>query len=133
MAESKPFVIEPDDVEAFEIPHHEDAVARELINPERGSEDVVFRLSEMGGRDQWHMHEDSEQLLFIRSGSGEIKLGEPDNPDAVTVHDLTPETFVYIPRRTHHQVTCTSEEPLTCIVVWTPPYESLEEWNPAQN
>lgn len=133
MVESAPFVIQPDEVEPFEIPHHEDAVARELVNPERGSEDVVFRLSTMGGHDHWHMHEDAEQLLFVRSGEGEIRLGEPDDPETATVHDLEPESFVYIPRRTHHQVTSTGDEPLECIVVWAPPYESLEEWDPDEN
>lgn len=133
MPRSNPFVVTPDDVEPFEIPHHEGAIARELINPERGSDDVVFRLTSMEGQDHWHMHDDAEQLLFVRSGNGEIRLGEPDDPDEVTTHELAPETFVYIPRRTHHQVTCTGEEPLELILVWAPPYGSLEDWAPENN
>jgi mannose-6-phosphate isomerase-like protein (cupin superfamily) len=133
MPESKPFVVDASDVDAFDVPHHEGATARELVNPERGSEEIVFRLTSMDGNDHWHMHEGSEQFLFVRGGEGTIRLGEPDDPDTQTVHELSPETFAYIPRRTHHQVTCTGSDPLELLIVWSPPYESLEEWDPEEN
>lgn len=30
---SKPFVIQPEDADSFDVPHHEETEARELINP----------------------------------------------------------------------------------------------------
>lgn len=133
MTRSKPFVINAHDVEPFDVPHHEGATARELVNPERGSDEIVFRLTSMDGRDHWHMHERSEQFLFVRSGEGTIRLGAPGNPDEEEPHELTPETFVYIPRRTHHQVRCTGDDPLELLIVWSPPYDSLDEWDPEEN
>lgn len=130
-----PFVIRPEDVEAFDVPHHEETRSRELVNPERGSEDVVFRLTSMGpgGQDYWHAHDASEQLIFVRSGVGEIRVSRPDDESNQETHALEPETFVYLPRNAYHQVKNTGEETLELIVIWAPPYESLEEWNPEEN
>lgn len=132
MPDPEPFVVTPEDVEPFEVPHHEHTTARELVNPERGSDDVVFRLSRMGegGRDHWHRHEDAEQLLFVRSGEGRIRLSEPGDETERSTHELGPETFVYIPRDTYHQVTNTGDGPLELVVVWAPPYGSLDDWKP---
>ena len=130
-----PFVIRPEDVETFDVPHHEETKSRELVNPERGSDDVVFRLTSMGpgGQDYWHAHQSSEQLIFVRSGEGTIRLSEPNDECEQETRDLEPESFVYIPRNTYHQVTNTGEESLELIVVWAPPYESLDEWAPENN
>jgi mannose-6-phosphate isomerase-like protein (cupin superfamily) len=132
---SQPFVITPEDVEPFDVPHHEETEARELINPERGSDDIVFRLTSMesGGQDYWHAHDDSEQLIFVRSGTGEIRISQPDDEDDQETHDLEPESFVYLPRNAYHQVTNTGETTLELIVIWAPPYSSLDEWDPENN
>lgn len=132
---SKPFVVDPGDVESFDVPHHEETESRELVNPERGSDDVVFRLTSMGegGQDYWHAHDGSEQLIFVRSGEGRIRLSQPDDEDDQETHDLEPETFVYLPRNAYHQVTNTGEAPLELVVIWAPPYESLDEWDPENN
>jgi mannose-6-phosphate isomerase-like protein (cupin superfamily) len=135
MAPSEPFVVKPEDIEAFDVPFHEETRSRELANPERGSDDVVFRLTSMGpgGQDHWHNHETVEQLIFVRSGEGTVRVGEPGNEAAQTTHDLGPESFVYLPRRTYHQVKNTGDESLELIVIWAPPYESLDEWDPENN
>ncbi|USZ73577.1 cupin domain-containing protein [Natronosalvus halobius] len=132
---TEPFVCKPSDVDSFDVPHHEETNSRELINPSRGSDDVVFRLTSMGpgGQDYWHAHEDSEQLIFVRSGTGSIRISHPDDEDDQETHDLEPESFVYLPRDAYHQVTNTGEEILELIVIWTPPYESLDEWAPENN
>lgn len=132
---SKPFVIKPDDVASFDVPHHEETRARELINPDRGSDDVVFRLTSMepGGQDYWHAHDVSEQLIFVRSGEGSIRISQPDDEDDQQTYRLEPESFVYLPRNAYHQVTNDGSETLELIVMWVPPYESLEEWDPENN
>jgi len=132
---SEPFVVQPEDVESFDVPHHEDTQARELINPERGSEEVVFRLTSMepGGQDHWHAHDGSEQLIFVRSGEAEIRISQPDDEDDQETHDLQSESFVFLPRNAYHQVKNTGEETLELIVMWIPPYDSLDEWDPENN
>lgn len=130
-----PYVIHPDDVASFTPPHHEETTSRELVNPEKGSEDVVFRLTRMdpGGQDHWHNHESVEQLVFVRSGEGNIRIGHPDDEGDQVTHELRPESFAYLPRRAYHQVKNTGDEPLEIIVVWAPPYETLDEWDPENN
>lgn len=132
---SDPFVVKPEGVEPFDVPHHEETEARELINPERGSDDVVFRLTSMepGGQDYWHAHDGSEQLIFVRSGRGKIRISQPDDEDDQETHHLEPESFVYLPRNAYHQVSNSGEENLEIVVIWTPPYDSLNEWDPENN
>lgn len=130
MTDSEPFVIKPEDIDPFDIPHHEKTTARELVNPNRGSENAVFRLStlESGGRDDWHAHESSEQLVYTLSGEGIIEIRDPDSGEE-TRHSLSPETFVYLPSGVYHHVSNPNEEPLELILVWAPPYKSLDEWD----
>jgi mannose-6-phosphate isomerase-like protein (cupin superfamily) len=132
MADGKPFAVKPDEIDQFETPHHEETRSRELVNPERGSEHVVFRLStlEPGGQDHWHDHETSEQLIFVRSGTGVLEVKESDDDDEVIEYDLEPETFVFLPAGTPHHGKNTGDEPLDLIVVWAPPYESFDDWAP---
>jgi mannose-6-phosphate isomerase-like protein (cupin superfamily) len=131
----EPYVIQPEDVSSFAPPHHEETTSRELVNPDRGSEDVVFRLTSIGpgGRDYWHKHESVEQLIFVRSGTGSVRIAPPDDEDDQETHELRAESFVYLPRNAFHEVRNTGDEPLELIVVWAPPYESLDEWDPERN
>lgn len=95
----------------------------------------MFRLTGMGpgGQDYWHAHDASEQLIFVRAGEGQIRISQSDDEDDQTTHALEPESFVYLPRNAYHQVTNTGEETLELIVIWAPPYESLNEWDPENN
>jgi mannose-6-phosphate isomerase-like protein (cupin superfamily) len=131
MAEQGPYAVQPEDIDRFETPHHEDTTSRELANPERGAEHCVFRLSvlEPGGEDHWHDHEDSEQLMFVRSGTGILQVKEPDD-GSVTEFELEPETFVFLPAGTPHHGKNTGDEPLDLIVIWAPPYDSFDDWKP---
>lgn len=132
---SEPYVIDAEDVEQFDVPHHEETTARELVNPERGSDDVVFWLTSIGpgGQDYWHEHHDSEQLIFVRDGEGTIRLSQPNDKETQETHDISAGSFVYLPRNTYHQVTNTGDESLELIVIWAPPYTSLDEWDPENN
>ena len=134
MGSPTPFVVDCDAVESFSPPHHSETSSKELLNPERGSEDVVFRVSTLGpgGHDHWHAHADSEQLFFVLSGRATLsldELGTGDIDDAVE-HELSPESFVYLPRETHHELHVTGDEPFRTLVIWAPPYESFDEWDP---
>lgn len=135
MSKNEPFVTDATNVEQFDVPHHEETMSKELVNPERGSNDVVFRLTSMGvdGQDYWHQHDDAEQLVFVREGEGTIRMSQPNDEEAQETHALSPGTFVYLPRNTYHQVTNTGNQSLELVVVWAPPYESLDDWDPENN
>lgn len=132
MTEREPFAVDAGDVEKQPVPHHDGVRGRELVNPERGSEDVVFRLSTLdpGGHDSWHAHDGSDQLIFVRSGTGRLQVRDPgDGGDGEpTEYDLEPETFVFLPAGTPHHARNTGDEPLDLIAVWAPPYGSVDEW-----
>ncbi|WP_137287000.1 cupin domain-containing protein [Halorussus salinisoli] len=129
---TSPFVVDANDVEGFTPPHHESTTSRELVNPDRGSDRIVFRISELapGGRDSWHAHESSEQLLYILDGHATFWVGKPgdDDESSATRHELSPESFVYIPEQAYHRLRVTGDEPLRAIAIWVPPYESFDEW-----
>lgn len=133
----QPFVIKPDEVESFHPPHHEDTSSVELVNPDRGSEHVTFRITtaEPGATDTWHAHSDSEQLSFIRRGKQKMWIGEPgdDNEDNAEEYELTPNSFVFLPKNTYHRMEVIGEDLCEEIVIWAPPYQSLEDWAPENN
>jgi len=130
MADQGPFAVKPDEIEDFETPHHEGTRSVELVNPERGSDDAVFRIStlEPGGGDNWHHHDSSDQLIFVRSGTGLLQVKESTDFEEVIDYELEPETFVFLPAGTPHHGENDGDELLELIVVWAPPYDSFDEW-----
>ncbi|QLG60297.1 cupin domain-containing protein [Halorarum salinum] len=129
----EPFVIEPEERKPLDTPYHDNMTARELVNPEFGSDNIVFRITEIepGKRavDDWHAHDTSEQLFYILSGEGTLRMSETGREEDEEIYDLVPDVFAFIPPGTYHNAWSTGDTPLRMIVIWTPPYESFEDWN----
>ena len=64
-----------------------------------------------GDVNQKHYHPNSDEVMYIISGTCSKKIGEQ-------VFDLGPGDCVRIPKGEIHQARCTSAEPLTCILVY---------------
>lgn len=61
-----------------------------------------------------HMHEDAEHCWYILSGRGKVLIdGEP--------HPFAPNTGVYVPAKTMHQIVVDPGEDLTYVVIYAPP------------
>lgn len=61
-----------------------------------------------------HIHNDTEQLYYVLSGSGYTTM---ERNGAVEEHTFEPGNVVHIPRNCYHQTFCTSEEPLKYLCV----------------
>jgi quercetin dioxygenase-like cupin family protein len=134
MESPKPFVVDREAVESFSPPHHEGTSSVELLAPGKGSDEVVFRISTVqpGGRDEWHAHAGSQQLLYVLGGRATLRLGVPGDDDETNAetHSLSPGSFAFVPRETYHQVSVPDDgEAFEVVVVWVPPYESFDEWD----
>ncbi|WP_318568697.1 cupin domain-containing protein [Salinigranum marinum] len=133
MSNKEPIVTTLAAAESFSPPHHEGTTSVELANPQLGSERAVFRVSTMepGARDEWHAHAESDQLMFVRRGTAVLRLDEKgtENEEEATRYRLSPDSFAYVPRNTHHRVTVTGSESYEVILVWVPPYQSMDEWS----
>lgn len=134
MAIPRHFVIDAEERELLDLPYHSNMSARELVNPEHGSEHAVFRITEVepGKRtvDEWHYHETAEQLVYALEGKGTLVLSESGSEDDVEEYDMRPGTFAFIPPTVYHDIWSSGETPFTMIIVWAPPYNSYEDWNP---
>jgi mannose-6-phosphate isomerase-like protein (cupin superfamily) len=134
MADPSPFVIHEDDRDPLDLPYHHNMSARELVNPELGSDHAVFRITEIdpGKRtvDEWHSHESAQQLVYALEGEGTLVMSETGSEADSEFYDLPPGTFAFIPPTVYHDIWNEGETPFKMIIVWAPPYDSYEEWNP---
>lgn len=62
-----------------------------------------------------HRHVQSEEVVYLLSGEGTLKLGNGDR--ALRVGD-----FVVVPRNTPHGFTPTGTEPMVVLQLFTPPF-----------
>lgn len=133
MADSKPYVIAPEDREPLDTPHHDNMIARELVNPEHGSDNIVFRITEIepGKRavEDWHVHDDVDQLVYVLEGTGRLRMSETGEEEDEIRQDIGPDTFVFLPPGTYHNIWSAGETTLRMIVIWAPPYESFDDWD----
>lgn len=134
MTGATPFVIDAEEREPLELPYHDNMSARELVNPAHGSEHAVFRITEIeqGERtvDEWHYHETAEQLVYALDGVGTLVMSQTGTEDDKETYELTPNTFAFIPPNVYHDIWSSGETPFKMIIVWAPPYDSYEDWNP---
>ncbi len=92
---SKAIVVKIDDIETFQPPHHIGVISREPINPQKGSKNLLFRISEgqPGGGDHLHAHPNSEQISYVLEGEAiAIIDGEENVASEGTVIFITPGT-----------------------------------------
>lgn len=89
-----------------------------LLAPKFGGVENVsmgMNITEVGSMIPDHVHEDSEEVLFLISGKAKIVIeGEGE-------WEIGPETAFYSPRGIKHRVENIGDEPLKLVWVYSPP------------
>ena len=88
-----------------------------LVGPDMtGSKNLLFGVavfppdSDAGP----HVHQREEEVIYILSGHGQIKIGDSLEP-------LEPGVAAYIPPGIEHQVIVQGDQPLKLVTVFSPP------------
>jgi mannose-6-phosphate isomerase-like protein (cupin superfamily) len=93
-------------------------VSKLLLAPKFGGVDNVSRgmnITEVGSMIPDHVHEESEEVLFLISGRAKIVIeGEGE-------WEIGPETAFYSPIGVKHRVENIGDEPLRIVWVYSPP------------
>lgn len=66
-----------------------------------------------------HNHPDSEQIIYVIAGEGEMTIEEADGTPIKTA--IRPGSLVYIPRGAYHSTFNTGWEPIRILAVYSPP------------
>ena len=115
---SLPFVKASDVEGEFRTPPR---VSKLLLAPKYGGVENVsmgMNITEVGSMIPDHMHEESEEVLFLMSGKAKIVIeGEGE-------WEIGPETAFYSPRGKKHRVENIGDEPLRIVWVYTPPLKN---------
>ncbi|MBW2000717.1 MAG: cupin domain-containing protein [Deltaproteobacteria bacterium] len=107
----------PEKVEPYSPGGHVRTINRRLIGGDMvPSERVEVILGELapGGEALWHSHPDSEQILYILEGSCRVQALQEERI-------LDPGMAIRFPEGLEHRVVVTSESPLRCLVIYSPP------------
>jgi len=104
------------DVEGeFRIPAR---VSKLLLAPKFGGVENVsmgMNITEVGSMIPDHIHDTSEEVLFLISGRAKIVI------EGVGEWEIGPETAFYSPRGIKHRVENIGDEPLRIVWVYSPP------------
>jgi mannose-6-phosphate isomerase-like protein (cupin superfamily) len=110
-----PFVIAADVEGEYRNPPR---VSKLLLAPKFGGVENVamgMNITEVGSMIPDHVHEDSEEVLFLISGHARIVIeGEGE-------WEIGPETAFYSPVGKKHRVENIGDEPLKLVWVYSPP------------
>jgi len=115
-SKSPPYVLALDEGEALLLGARRAPVFLKLT-PETGSTRLSAILERVvpGDRVPVHLHEDTDEVLFIHAGEGYEILGEEE-------HAVRSGSLVFVPRGTWHGLRNTSEvEDLVLLAVYSPP------------
>ena len=113
-----PFVIAADVEGEYRIPPR---VSKLLLAPKYGGVENVsmgMNITEVGSMIPDHVHEESEEVLFLISGRAKIVI------EGVGEWEIGPETAFYSPRGIKHRVENIGNEPLRIVWVYSPPLPS---------
>jgi putative monooxygenase len=89
-----------------------------LLAPKFGGVKTVsmgMNITEVGSMIPDHVHESSEEVLFLMSGHAKIVI------DGVGEWEIGPETAFYSPVGVKHRVENIGDEPLRIVWVYSPP------------
>jgi mannose-6-phosphate isomerase-like protein (cupin superfamily) len=93
-------------------------VSRVLLSPKSVGTRAVsmgFNVTEVGSMIPDHIHEDSEEVMFIVSGRAKLVIeGEGE-------WEIGPETAIYSPLGKKHRLENIGDEPLKLVWVYSPP------------
>lgn len=69
-----------------------------------------------------HNHPNSEELVYVVQGKGNVTIGKEEKPEDETM-DYSQNFLVYIPKRLYHQYRNLGDGNLILFVVYSPPGE----------
>lgn len=72
-------------------------------------------IIEQGSSSNPHLHDDAEEVFYVISGTGRVKVGEEEE-------DIAPGSCIFIPPKTLHQLLNTGHEELKVLAVTSPPF-----------
>ena len=110
-----PFVKAADVPGEFRIPPR---TSKLLLAPKFGGVQHVsmgMNITEVGSMIPDHVHDESEEVLFLISGRAKIVI------DGVGAWEIGPETAFYSPIGVKHRVENIGDEPLKIVWVYSPP------------
>jgi putative monooxygenase len=110
-----PFVKAADVEGEYRIPPR---VSKLLLAPKFGGVENVsmgMNITEVGSMIPDHVHNESEEVLFLISGRAKIVI------EGVGEWEIGPETAFYSPRGIKHRVENIGDEPLRIVWVYSPP------------
>lgn len=113
--EKPPFVIAAEVEGEYRKPPR---VSKLLLAPKFGGVENVsmgMNITEVGSMIPDHVHDESEEVLFLISGKAKIVI------EGVGEWEIGPETAFYSPRGVKHRVENIGDEPLRIVWVYSPP------------
>ena len=117
-------IVRVKDVEAYSPANHLGTVNRRLIGKETvgaSNIEVVLGVVTKAGGAQPHLHPGIEQVVYVLEGRARAEIGEVD-----------PGDICYFPPDMSHSFFAISENPVKCLVIYSPPYQECSERGVAQ-
>lgn len=83
-----------------------------------GTSKLWLGVSEIirGGKSNPHTHDDAEEIFYVVSGNGRIRVGEEEE-------DIGPGSCVFVAIGNEHQLINNGDETLKIIAVTSPPFQ----------
>ena len=102
--------------ERFETPYAR--IIKHLAAPwTLGTSRLWMGVSEiaLGGKSNLHTHDDAEEIFYVVSGYGKIRVGEE-------VEDIGPGSCIFVPIGNEHQLINSGDEILKIVAATAPPF-----------
>jgi quercetin dioxygenase-like cupin family protein len=98
--------------EGYFFPTHDNLLIMDRTNAEM-SEAFIVQIAP-GKFTHRHIHDDTEQLFYILSGKGKLKL---ERTGRMETFELLPANFVHVPRNCYHQTFCEEADTLRYLAI----------------
>lgn len=111
----KDLLIDPDKLETYSPPRHAETVNHRLWPQTDGPApiEVIHGFLGPGGGAEAHYHAESDQLLYVLSGTIRLEGLE----DTVDMHK---GQFIFVPKGLEHRLSVISPEGAKCLVMYMP-------------
>ena len=121
-------IIRVEDVEAYSPANHLGTVNRRLVGKETvgaSNIEVLLGIVTKDGGAQPHLHPGIEQVVYVLEGRARAEVGGK-------IGEMGPGDICYFPPDTPHSFMAISENPVKCLVIYSPPYQEAPERGVAQ-
>ena len=121
-------IIRMEDVEAYSPANHLGTVNRRLVGKETvgaSNIEVLLGIVTKDGGAQPHLHPGIEQVVYVLEGQARAEVGGK-------IGEMGPGDICYFPPDTPHSFMAVSENPVKCLVIYSPPYQEDPERGIAQ-